>query len=355
MQVHQFHHALSLGDAISGQVQSLQHMLQRLGYTSEIFCEQLPHHLRGRVLQFTQYASHSSPENVLLVHFSRGYSRQVMAWLGQIPDRKVLIYHNITPPAYFAGINPMYMEATRAGREQLSELAALTEAGWGVSSFNCQDLSAHGWDRIGVLPIVFEPGRYTVRPDRRVLRRYRDGLNVLSVGRIAPNKRLEDLILAFHYLKRYVRPQSRLLVVGSSRGMEPYLEFLQALVRKLCLSDVVFTGHVSASQLVAYYTRASVYLSMSEHEGFGVPFLESMYFGVPIVAYKTAAVPETLGGCGLLVKHKEYAAVAELIGLLAKDRTLWGRVVERQRERLRDFTPDQVERRLQALMRDLER
>lgn len=186
-----------------------------------------------------------------------------------------------------------------------------------------------------------------------MLKRWQDGINVLFVGRVSPNKRFEDLILTFYYLKRLVRPDARLLLVGSARGMEPYLEFLQALVERLDLSDVIFTGHVSTAQLVAYYRCASIYLSMSEHEGFGMPLLESMHFGVPIVAYKMSAVPETLGGSGILVKGKEYAAVAELIGLLAEDGDLRARITERQRGRLQDFLPEKVEEHLRELLDNL--
>jgi len=353
VQIHQFHPTVSYGDAISNQIISLRRLLRQMGYRSELFCEQLPIHFEGRVRQITQHGRYSSSRNILLLHFSLGYSPDVIAWLEQIPDRKVIVYHNITPHTYFAGVNDVYLEAAQAGREQLKHLTALTEAGWGDSACNCQELAECGWTRLGVLPIVFDPKRYAIRPSRKLLGRWQDGLNVLFVGRVSPNKKLEDLILAFYYLKRFVRPDARLILVGSAHGMEPYLEFLQALVSKLGLSDVLFAGHVSNSELMACYRCAGVYLSMSEHEGFGVPFLESMHFGVPIVAYEAAAVPETLGGSGVLVKTKDCAAVAELIGLLAEDEDLCARIIARQRERLRDFLPDRVGKRLQELLHDL--
>jgi len=353
IQVHQFHPTVSYGDAVGNHVLSIQRLLRRLGYRSEIFCEHLPTHFEGRARQITQYARYSSPGNILVLHFSLGYSQEVMDWLEQIPDRKVVLYHNITPHTYFAGINDVYLEAAQAGRQQLRQLSTLTEEGWGVSEYNCRELAEHGWTRLGVLPIVFDPARYTARPNRKVLKRWQGGLNVLFVGRISPNKRFEDLILAFYYLKRFVRPDARLLLVGSAHGLEHYLEFLQALVKRLNLSDVVFTGHVSSSELTAYYRCASLYLSMSEHEGFGVPLLESMYFGVPIVAYRAAALPETLDGSGVLVTSKHYAAVAELIGLLVEDDALRGRIIARQRERLQDFLPEGVEVQLRRLLHRL--
>jgi glycosyltransferase involved in cell wall biosynthesis len=353
MQVHQFHPTVSYGDATSNQICDVQGMLRRLGYRSEIFCERLPAHFRGRVRRMERYAHYASPESILLLHFSLGYSSRVMDWLQDVPGYKVIVYHNITPHTYFAGINDVYEQTAKRGRAQLSQLNALSDVGWGDSDYNCQELTARGWTRLGVLPIAFDPGRYAVRPDRKVLKRWQSGLNVLFVGRVSPNKRFEDLILTFYYLKRHVRSDARLLMVGSAQGMRTYLEFLQALVTRLGLSDVVFTGHVSTSQLVAYYRCATVYLSMSEHEGFGVPFLESMHFGVPVIAYKAAAVPETLGSCGVLVTDKDYARVAELIAVLAEDEDLRAQIVSRQCERLQAFLPDRIEAQLGRLLREL--
>lgn len=165
MQVHQFHPTVSFGDAISNQILSLQRLLRRMGCLSEIFCEQLPLHFNGHARLIAQYGRYSSPENILLLHFSLGYSHAVMDWLGQTPDRKVVIYHNITPQSYFAGINDVYLEAAQAGREQLDRLRTLTEGGWGDSMFNCRELAEHGWTRLGVLPIVSEAVCSSPRPE----------------------------------------------------------------------------------------------------------------------------------------------------------------------------------------------
>jgi len=355
LQINQFHPTVAFGDAISNQILSLQQLLRGLGYHSEIFCEQPPINFKGKTKLIAHYELGAAAEHLLLTHFSLGYSLTTLEWLRRLPARKVLVYHNITPHAYFSGINEIYLEAAQAGREQLPTLQPLTVAGWGDSDFNCQELAEQGWSRLGTLPIIFEPRRYAVTPDRRVLKRLQDGrLNLLFVGRVSPNKRLEDLILTFYYLKHNVNPDARLLLVGSARGMEPYLGFLQALIKRLQLTDVIITGHITTAELVAYYQSATVYLSMSEHEGFGVPLLESMYFGVPIIAYKAAAVPETLAGSGILVKTKDHAAIAELIGLVAEDVHLRTRVVSAQKMRLKDFMPEKISFQLQKLLQALE-
>jgi glycosyltransferase involved in cell wall biosynthesis len=291
---------------------------------------------------------------VLLLHFTMDYSADVMSWLGRLPDRKVLIYHNITPHAYFTGINGPLAEAAKRGRNQLNQLKDLTEAGWGVSEFNCRELTERGWTHVGVLPIVFDAKRYAVRPDPKVLRRYQDDRpNILFVGRVVPNKCFEDLILTFAYLKWFVCRDARLLLVGAQGGMERYVSFLQRLISELRVPNVVFTGHVGTAELMAYYRCGSLYLSLSEHEGFGVPLVESMHFELPIIAYAAAAVPETLGGCAALVTTKDYAAIAELIGLLIEDEGLRNRMVAGQRRRLEAFRPERVEERLETLLNAL--
>ena len=354
MNVHQFHPQVAFGDAASNQVLSLQKLLRSLGHNSEVFCEQQPFVFEGKTHPLADYARYTSPDNVLLLHYTIHYSDNVISWLRQIPDQKVLIYHNITPHHYFAGVNAPLAEAAQRGRRQLGLLSEICDAGWGVSAFNCRELKENGWSNLGVMPIIFDPERYTVRPKRSVMDAYQDGCaNVLFVGRMAPNKRVEDLILTFFYLKRYVREDARLLLVGAHGGMGRYVGFLERVVEELDLEDVIMPGHVSHAELMAYYRCADCYLSMSEHEGFGVPFLEAMHFGVPIVAYEAAAIPETLGDSGILVREKAYPAIAELIGLLMEDRDLRVRITRGQSTRLRDFLPARAKERLRTLLSDV--
>ena len=150
---------------------------------------------------------------------------------------------------------------------------------------------------IDVCPILIPFSDYEKEPDRRVLRRYKgDGkTNLLFVGRIAPNKKQENVIRAFYFYHKYYSPDSRLFLVGSWSGMESYYERLCDYVKALGIAEhVVFTGHIRFDEILAYYHLADVFLCMSEHEGFCVPLVEAMYFHVPIVAYSCAAVPDTL-------------------------------------------------------------
>jgi glycosyltransferase involved in cell wall biosynthesis len=166
---------------------------------------------------------------------------------------------------------------------------------------------------------------------------------------VAPNKRLEDVLTTFYALK-HLRPQARLLIVGATSGMAPYVAYLQALIARLGLADVVFSGHVNQAEWLAYYRTAQIYLSLSEHEGFCIPLLESMHFNLPIVAYKAAAVPETLGQSGLLVQEKDPLKIAGLLDVLLSQPALRASLLQAQRRRLQDFLPAAILPRLKTLI-----
>jgi glycosyltransferase involved in cell wall biosynthesis len=89
---------------------------------------------------------------------------------------------------------------------------------------------------------------------------------------------------------------------------------------------------------------------MSEHEGFCIPLLEAMHFGVPICAYRAAAVPDTLGGSGVLFYEKDYAKLAELIDLMLTDEAVRKRIVAGQNERLKRFDPAALATRMREYL-----
>ena len=186
-----------------------------------------------------------------------------------------------------------------------------------------------------VLPLVLDFSTLRAKPDRRILRQYRDGMvNVLFVGRCAPNKKIEDLLNAFYYFQRYVQPASRLIHVGSYAGMEQYHALLLTRMRELQLKNVDLVGSVRQDELNAYYEVARAFLCLSDHEGFCIPLLEAMTHDVPVVAYAAGAVPETLDGAGVLVREKRFDLIAETLGRVAEDEPLRIAILKGQRERL---------------------
>jgi glycosyltransferase involved in cell wall biosynthesis len=200
------------------------------------------------------------------------------------------------------------------------------------------------------MPIAVNTARITEAPRRPALERtLGDGLiNVLFVGRIVPNKKIEDHIKLAEMYKRYVDAYYRFIFVGRYDVVPRYYAQIRALVNEYeMLSDRFwFTGPVPDEDLAAFYRWADAYVSLSEHEGFCVPLVESMAADVPVVAYGAGAVPETLGGAGLTFAPKDLEVAAELLASVIYDRGVRGSVLEGQRRRLQDFAPARIEAQL---------
>jgi glycosyltransferase involved in cell wall biosynthesis len=338
--VHQLVSNFDVGDAIGNHVRALRRLLRSWGYVSDVYAQYRHMSLLKDAHFYTSYRAVSSPDTVVLFHFSIG--SEVTSFFASLPDRHALVYHNITPPEYFVGVNARVADRCRRGRWELARLRNVTELALGVSEFNRREIEAAGFRRTGVLPILVDWDQYTAPPVRALEEAHGRGTNLLFVGRLAPNKRVEDLVKTYYFYRR-LDPESRLIVVGSAVDTETYLAGCQKLCAELGLLDhVVFTGAVSQAELCTCYRLASAYLCLSEHEGFCVPLLEAMHFGVPVVAYAAAGVPDTMGDAGLLVQEKDFPAIAELLHCVVRDRTLRAAVVAGQEARLRVFDADAI-------------
>jgi glycosyltransferase involved in cell wall biosynthesis len=327
--VHQLLAALAYGDAISNEALAIQRHLRGAGLESDIFAEHVHPRMTTRARPLWEYREVSAPDTVCLFHFSIGSAAARLAF--HAPDRLVSIYHNITPAEWFLGFHPHLAGLCYHGRRELAAFAPRTELALGDSEYNRRELEAAGYARTGVLPIVLDLDSYRRPPSPVARRLYEDGrTNILFVGRIIPNKKIDDLITAFALYQRLFDRQSRLLLVGDYRGHEKYYDRLQELARARGAEEVVFTGQVDDDELRAAYASADLFLCLSEHEGFCVPLLEAMAFGVPVVAYDAGAVRETLRGGGVLLREKPTAVVAGLVRRLLTDDGLRGRVLETQ-------------------------
>jgi glycosyltransferase involved in cell wall biosynthesis len=204
-----------------------------------------------------------------------------------------------------------------------------------------------------VFPIAVDTARITNPVERPALERVLDDglVNFLFVGRIAPNKKIEDHIrLAEHY-KRYVDAYYRFIFVGRYDVVPRYYATIRALMAEYRLLNTrfVFTGPLPDEELAVYYRHAAVYTSLSEHEGFCVPLIEAMAADVPVLAYATTAVPDTLGTAGVQFAPKDLEHAAELLGELAFNDTLRATVIDGQRRRLQDFGEARLGRELARL------
>lgn len=339
--VHQVLATLGYGDAIGHEVLGIQRVLRQAGYESEIFVETADRRLEDLTVDYRDLPEASHPDNLLIHHFSIGSRASRVAYA--LPDRMALVYHNITPPEFFIDVHPLLVQLCFLGRRELGVYANRVDLGLGDSEFNRQELEALGFPATGVLPVVPDFSHLAGPADYMQAGAFDDDwVNILFVGRMIPNKKIEDVIRAFHAYKRWFNPRSRLLLVGSHGGFERYLAMVHDLVARIGAADVHMLGHVSNEELTAYYEIADVFLCASEHEGFCVPLMEAFHMGVPVLAYAATAVPATMDGGGVLYHRKDPVEIAALVDALVSDAPLRERVLARQDEALdrllaRDF------------------
>jgi len=344
---------LHRGDAIGDSARLMRDAFRRWGHAADVYALELDPDLEGDGRRFEDWRP-GTGDDVVILHYALP-SPLTDAFRAH-EGRRVLLHHNITPAEYFVGWDPEMERICTLGREQLASLSPHVDLGLADSEFNRLELEALGFRRTGVLPIYLDFQRYREAPGP-VLRRLLedDRTNLLFVGRLAPNKRPEDLIRLTSYWKRFISSDVRLVLVGKEPRRRAYFDALQALAYEEGFTpwEVVFLGHVPHEDLLACYRSATVFVSMSEHEGFGVPLVESMLMRVPVLAYSAAAVPHTLGGAGIQFMEKRLPEVAELGHALATDPVLREEVLAGQDRRVEAFSPAAVESALRAYVDSL--
>jgi glycosyltransferase involved in cell wall biosynthesis len=351
--VHQLLPDAIYGDAITNHALSIRERLRRAGFASRIFAKRREESLQGEVELID--GSSVGPSDGLIYHHSIGSDATALAIAHA--GAKCLVYHNVTPAEFFAPYRPGFAWLLETGRASLSRLARHFPCSVGDSAFNASELEAAGFRAPGVLPVIVDPERWNIAADEQLMRDLQDGAtNLLFVGRFAPNKRQDALVEIFaEYLK--LEPRSRLIIAGEGHHSDPFFRRVVRRVEQLGLARRIHvTGRVSDAALLAYYRTAHLYLSPSEHEGFGVPLVEAMWFDVPVVARRGTAVTETLGEAGLLYEpdasHTEIARLAH--GLARADESLRRRIIAAQRVRREAFTPAALSPIIDDLVRRME-
>jgi L-malate glycosyltransferase len=275
------------------------------------------------------------PDDVLLFHYS-AYAPRLREML-ELPNRKLLISHNVTPPRWLWGYEPMIAVQCAVGRAQLPAFAASVDLAAGVSSYNADELKEAGAVRTMVIPILFDPLRLgapaTDEPTPPP--------TLLFVGRLAPHKRQDELIRLIAMLRRRYWPEARLVLVGGPLTPR-YLDALRELADTIAPGAVTIEQGLDDAELAERYRAAHAFVCLSEHEGFCIPLLEAFHMGVPVVARPIGGIPEVAGDAALLVEDEDLAVVAELVKMAVEDRELRDELRRRGRERLAPFAPQKV-------------
>jgi L-malate glycosyltransferase len=351
--VNQWVPAAHRGDAIGDSARRVRGLLQDMGHESEVYALTIDDDLADDVRPFGDPGSRLG--DLTIFHYA--LPSPMTAAFASLDRGRVLQYHNVTPAAFFAAYDPALFRLATLGRAELATLAGRTDLALGDSEYNRRELAALGFGATGVFPIAVDTSRVTHAPARPALERILDDglVNFLFVGRIAPNKKIEDHIRLAEVYKRYVDASYRFIFVGRYDVVPRYYSMVRALMSEYGLLNdrFIFTGPVPDAELAAYYRHAAVYISLSEHEGFCVPLVEAMAADVPVLAYAAAAVPDTLGGAGVQFAPKDLEIAAELLGALTFDDDLRGAIIAGQRRRLADFGDARIRRELAAVLRQL--
>jgi len=337
---------LSYGDAVGNHAMAISRLLRANGYANEIYAEHIHPKCALFCQPFAAFADRVRPFDTVIYHLSTG--SPMTYWFKHLTCRKILIYHNITPSEYLEKYNPGAAELTRSGRQGLRDLAGSVDLCIADSQYNANELLDIGYKNVHVIPILISFNDYYMPADYKTLRTLDDGkMNILFVGRIAPNKRQEDVISTFYEYHRYFNSNSRLILAGSDTGMERYSDQLKKYISALEIKDdVIFSGHVNFSHILAYYNVADAFLCMSEHEGFCVPLVESMLFDLPIFARSCGAVPDTLDESGILFKERNFHKIAAVMNFILTHPVQRNILLQAQRDQLKKYNNDTVEKAL---------
>lgn len=332
MEIHQLLVSASPGDAITTEALLLREHLRRIS-PSEVFAQHL-HPALPEVQSLRAYARLSSAVgggNLLIVHGSIG-DAPFFDFLRRRPERLVLRFHNLTPVELVRAHDPRLAGLLERGGRDLERLAPQVALAVATSQFTAGSLAQLGYSGVRVAPVLVDVGSLERLPEPSsapAALRPPDGRPlVLFVGRLVPHKRQDAILAAFHVLKTYLRPDAHLALVG---GAPPgaYVDALHRYAASLALLDVAITGSVAPAVLAAAYRRADAFVCLSAHEGFCVPLVEAMAFGVPIVAGRAGAVGEVLGDAGVLLDEPPPTLVAEAVAALLEKGGIRGRLVDR--------------------------
>lgn len=344
---------LAYGDAVGNNTIALKDCLIKMGIKTEIYAQHIDDRLPKGTAKDIRKLPHLNKDAIVIYHMSTGSEWNLK--FGQLHCKKVMIYHNITPPEMLAPYNEDAARDCREGLEELKILADKVDYCIADSEFNKQELIKAGYKcKIDVLPILIAFDDYKKKPSENIINQYKDDgyVNVLFTGRVASNKCQEDVIRSFASYQKNFNPKSRLFLVGNVGGYEAYKKRLQKYAKLLDAKNVIFTGHIKFNDILAYYNIADVFVCQSEHEGFCVPLVEAMYFNVPVIAYDSSAIAETLGTGGFILKDKNSVETAGAIHRVICDNELRQKLIHNQKERLKDFNYNKIYTRFQELMKE---
>lgn len=295
--IHQFTPSVAYGDGVSNGVLFIQKLLAEFGFNSNIYIS-LNHvdiDYKKQVFHIEEYEE--SENNYLLYHHSIGHSyhNEIM----KLKDKKILIYHNITPSHFFKN-NEFLQNACDLGRQQLKDANKYIIHSLADSQYNKKELDSVGFKSTKVIPLLMDFSKKNdILFNAEIINKNSATFNIIFVGRIVQNKCQHQLIEVAYFLKQKGL-NFKLFIIGGTSQVD-YYNFLTSYINNLFLNnEVILTGKLNDSDLASYYKNSDLYLSLSDHEGFGIPLIEAMKYDTPVLAFNTCAIETTISPLGLL-------------------------------------------------------
>lgn len=346
MNVHQILSGAGPYDAVTTQALAFRDLFKGWGWGGRDVAAEIDPRIGDRIAPLRTL--HAGDGDVLLVHYS-AYAPKLRGVL-ELPQRKLLISHNITPARWFWDHDPQAAVVCALGRKQLPQFAAAADVAAGVSLYNAREFGSDT-----VIPILFDPaGLGAPKPADDSDRRAPEAPTILFVGRLAPHKRQDAVIRAFELYRRRHAPGARLVLVGAPINWA-YDAAMRELAEELSPGRVTIESGLTREQLAERWRCADAFLCLSEHEGFCIPLLEAFHFGVPVIARAIGGVPEVAGDAALLLGPQDDESVAaELLALAVGDGELRAELRRRGAARVAAYAPQQTARTLRRALESLD-
>ncbi len=336
-------------DAVTNQALAWQRILAAAGHGGDVYAATFDPQLGDAVRPAETLAGRVRADDLIVIHYSAHAAALDEA--AALPNRKLLVYHNITPARYLWDHEPYVAMLCALGRERLGRYAGRVDAAVAPSAFSALDLHEAGFAGVRVEPAIYlferarlEPGAGTRRPGRAM-----GGARSSSSGACRTTSARTGSSRPSRCTSASATPNARLVLPGSP-GSGTYGSYLARLSVEAGARDVVLPGALPQPQLNALYAKADVFCCLSEHEGFCIPLLEAMHFGLPVVARRDAAVPEVLGDAGVLLDDPDLPTVSEAIEVCATSGPLRAELAQRGRRRLEAFAPERTEAAVRSVV-----
>jgi glycosyltransferase involved in cell wall biosynthesis len=336
-------------DGIGNDCRGLRKIFQKLSLSDFIvtqrnFCPEEENVLLVKnLIQKANKFIEINQNSIHILHY--GGSGYPLDFFLNLPGRKFLRFHNVTPSEFYQGCNEsVFISMDKFFTKSVLELSSLSneiELAICDSNTNAEFIKQHSSIPTITIPIVKDYTDLTNFNSKSISlerKSFNEKEDLVFVGRIVPNKKIQDIIVLFFFWKK-INPTAKLhLIGGLVPGIEEYFNFINSLIIEFDLVDSIkIYFKIDDTQKSKILQDSLYYISMSEHEGFGIPLLEAMQNHLVVVAYASTAIPETMKRGGILFYEKNFPVMVEILNKIKNDTSLYDSVLATQEKALQYY------------------